>query len=439
MTPAEQGGYADSIMKHRIKYRNNRVRDDGEDISMNATTPAHRSERAAQVAGSMALAGQVRERCFAEVGDAIDVVVSCHAAHKGYLSGYFSIVHDLNPRYLSAVIATRDTVALVVSASDAGPALEDFGNPDRIFRYGFFCFEQVDGAGAGGYDLPGFPSFDAALLAALRDIAGDARTIGIDRSGDDRAWAVIAEGMTAHVLTDITAAIARTRRHKLPGEVERVRQATRLVEAGLVKVADQFAPGMTELDMAAIITAGMVAGGAVPRFVSVTSGPRSALADAYATARRVVPGDLIRIDAGCIYQGYASDMARTFVFGTPDAGQARCYAAIRAGIDYELAVIRDGLDVADLFNETVRVVRENGIPSYRRQHVGHGIGLGGGYDMPVLSPQTVDRIEAGMCLCVETPYYRIGWGGMMIEDTILVTREGYEPITTIPRDLICVG
>ncbi|WP_372023887.1 Xaa-Pro peptidase family protein [Tistrella mobilis] len=406
---------------------------------MNATMGAHRADRATQVAGSMSLAAEVRAKCFALVGDAVDVLVSCYAAHKGYLSGYFSIVHDLNPRYLSAVVATRDRVALVVSASDAGPALEETGDPAALFRYGFFCFEQVDGTGADGYDAAGFASFDEALLAALREVAGDARTIGIDRSGDDRAWTVIAQGMKTRFLTDITDAITRARRHKLPGEVARVRQATRLVETGLLDVARQFAPGMTEQDMAAIIAAGMVAGGAIPRFVSVTSGPRSALADAYATARRVAPGDLIRIDAGCIYQGYASDMARTFVFGEPDAEQARCYAAIRAGIDYELEVIREGVDVAGLFDETVRVVRENGIPSYRRQHVGHGIGLGGGYDMPVLTPQTKDRLEAGMCLCVETPYYRIGWGGMMIEDTILVTREGHEPITTIPRDLIRLG
>ncbi len=386
------------------------------------------------------LAAQARQKCFQHCGEAVEVILSGHPAHKGYLSGYFSMLHDLNPRYQSAVIASRDIAVLVVGAADAGGALEALGDPSRIFRYGFFCFEHVAGSGAEGYDIAGFESFEAAVLAALREVAGEAaRTIGVDRTGGDQLWTLVTQHLDHRLAVDISADIMRARRTKLPGEIHRLSVATQLVERGLLKVGNQLAPGMSERDMAAIISTEMILGSAIPRLVSVTSGPRSALADAHPSDRRVQRGDLVRIDAGCVFQGYTSDMARTYVLGEPDEEQAQCYRAIRAGIEYELHTIRAGIRVDQFFQETVRAVRENGIPTYRRQHVGHGIGLAGGYDFPVLNPATTDLLEAGMTLCVETPYYRIGWGGMMIEDTILVTETGHEPITTIPRDLIRVG
>jgi Xaa-Pro aminopeptidase len=59
----------------------------------------------------------------------------------------------------------------------------------------------------------------------------------------------------------------------------------------------------------------------------------------------------------------------------------------------------------------------------------------GGYEQPIVVENSDLKMEKDMCFCLETPYYQLGWGGMMVEDTILVTAEGYEPITTIPRKL----
>ena len=388
---------------------------------------------------SLQLAARAREKVFREAGEDVGVILSSNAANKGYLSGYFSVLHDLNPRYRCAVLAQRQRASLVVGAADAGPALETLGDEGLLFRYGVFFFESEPGIGPSGYDRPGASSFEEAFAAAAAAIVNGREVVGVDRSNDDLLWDLSRQRFGEARVKDVTDAIARARKIKFPGEIERLTVATRLVEAGLAAVASQARVGMTEWEIAAMMTAAMNKGGGVPRLVSVTSGPRSALADCYPSHRRVDAGDLLRIDAGCVVEGYTSDMARTFVFGEPDGRQAAAYRAIHVGLEEELNHVRAGLGVADLFEETVKVVRQNGIPTYQRQHVGHGLGLAGGYDFPVIAPATRGVFETGMCLCLETPYYVLGWGGMMIEDTIIVTDDGYEPITTTSRDLICMG
>jgi Xaa-Pro dipeptidase len=385
----------------------------------------------------LALAAARRQKLFALLGDDVGAVVSCTNTNKGYLSGYHSMTHDIVPEYLSAVVATRDKAVLVTSASDAGPAYELLDDPDLIFRYGTFYFEASEAAGPLEFDLPGFPDFFAALGHALATVAPPNQRVGVDRSRGAMLDPIVAEICGASSAVDVTEAILRARRIKLPGEVELIRHATQLVEAGIEAILAGGRAGMTEFDFAALVTEKMVAGGGVPRLVSVTSGPRSALADAYPTFRKIAAGELIRLDASCFVGGFSSDMARTFVIGEPTKLSDTRYKAIAAGLEEELSRVRAGALVRDVFDGAVQTVRQQGIPSYRRHHCGHGLGLGG-YEHPIIAENSDATLETGMCLCLETPYYQLGWGGMMVEDTILVTEHGYEPITTIPRKLFLI-
>ena len=75
----------------------------------------------------------------------------------------------------------------------------------------------------------------------------------------------------------------------------------------------------------------------------------------------------------------------------------------------------------------METVRREGLPHYRRNHVGHGIGLDG-YDVPNLTPESREVLEEGMVLSVETPYYELGFAGLQVEDTVRVTRDGVESL-----------
>lgn len=383
----------------------------------------------------LALAAERRARFFSQTAVGADVVVAFQPANRGYLTGYFSMAQDIVPGYRAAVVATASKVVLVTGAADAGPALEWVDGPDAIFRYGTFYFEVA----AGQPDLytgrPTYPDFDAALVAAVDGVSRPGDTIGLDlASMTDPMTAPLLERLHPHQTVSSFSALAQARCIKLPGEMERIRHATKLVELGLETVRTTLRPGMTEAEIAAIITCEMAAGGARPYLVSVTSGPRSALADAYPTRREIARGELLRIDAGCVVDGFCSDMARTFVIGEPDALIARRHDAIVRGLHRELELVRAGMCADHLFRETIETVRRHGIPNYRRHHCGHGLGIGG-YEMPIIAAGVETPLQEGMCLCVETPFYELGWGGMMIEDTIRVTETGYEPITKISQEL----
>ena len=258
--------------------------------------------------------------------------------------------------------------------------------------------------------------------------------VGIDRSVTGVVEKVAGDRFGAAALVRVGDEILKARRIKLPGEVEMIRHATKMVEAGIEAIVAEGRVGKTEYDFAALVSEKMAKGGAVPRLVSVTSGPRSALADAYPTDRVIEAGDLVRLDASCFVGSFSSDMARTFVMGEPSALIAKLYRAIELGLEEELNAVKGGARVGDVYAAAVDTVRKEGIPSYRRHHYGHGLGIGG-YEQPIVVENSELHMEPGMCFCLETPYYQLGWGGMMVEDTILVTEGGYEPITTIPRKL----
>ena len=381
------------------------------------------------------LAATQRTRLFGRLNRKVDVVLSLDNRTKAWLTGYASMMHDVAPEARSAVVAGRDVLALVTTAADAGPALEALGPAAAIYRYGTFYFTLPPGAGPSPLTAPAHTSFEAALLAALNDALNDTGRVGVERSADGVLWALCQEKLGAERVVDITADIQALRAVKTEGEIGLIAAAARLVEAGFAEVTRRLRPGMTEHDLAAIMTEQMVRGGGVPRFVSVTSAERSALADAYPTARVIQPGDTIRIDAGCTVCGYWSDLARSFVLGAPDARQVATYAALLRGLEAMLAAARPGIRASALYQIGVETVRKAGIPGYQRQHCGHGIGLRS-YDAPTIAPQDDTELQAGMCLCLETPYYLHGQDGMMVEDMIVITEDGYAPLNTLPRHLL---
>ncbi|WP_435656954.1 M24 family metallopeptidase [Brucella pituitosa] len=384
-----------------------------------------------------ALSRDLREKFFREAPQELALVISSDPLNKAYLSGYVSMTHDLAPAYRSAVLASSEEISLVVSAADAGPAHEFLTDASHLHRYGEFYFE-TDGDAFSEFRKDAHSGFHEALAEAIRARRPGDGLIGVDRSNDDTAWALCREILGERRVCDVTADLARARTTKTEGEVARLRRASELVEQGYQHVVEIARTGMTERELAAEVTRCIVAGGGVPRFVSVTSGVRSALADAYPTDQKISPGEILRIDAGCTVDGYWSDIGRTFVFGEPDARQRKTYGALHAGLEAELAAVRAGIEAGALFKIAVESVRSSGIPHYRRQHCGHGIGLRS-YDNPTIRPGETTTLLEGMCLCLETPYYEIGIDGMMVEDMIRVTATGYEPLTTISRELFVIS
>ncbi|MGE3159420.1 MAG: M24 family metallopeptidase, partial [Xanthobacteraceae bacterium] len=97
-------------------------------------------------------------------------------------------------------------------------------------------------------------------------------------------------------------------------------------------------------------------------------------------------------------------------------------------------IIKPGLKVSDLFKDIVATVQREGIPHFARSHVGHGIGVDG-YDPPNIAESSKDVLEENMVVCIETPYYELGFAGLQVEDMVRVTKDGAESLMTLPTAL----
>lgn len=379
------------------------------------------------------LAAELRSRFFARKPE-LEAVITSDPDHVGYLTGYRSMSSDMNRHYPIAAVATAEKAIVIVSAGDAPPASEVVGGD--LITYGrFFVMRDGDFTPS---DTSEERSFDGAIVRAVERLCGPRATVGVDWAGFSAPTTVQRELPNLRLVC-ATGSLRDCRRTKLPGEIEQLRRAARLLERGIKAAFAAAEVGVSERYIAARIASAVVEGGGVPRSLAVTSGPRSALVDAFATERELQPGDLLRLDLSCTFQGYWADMARTAVVGNPSPLQRRYFDAVSSGLAAQRENLRAGIEARQLFDVAVKATRGNGIPQYRRHHCGHGIGVTIN-EFPVLSPENTARLESGMVLCIETPLYAAGWGGMMTEDIVEVTQSGWNPVTELSRNLhVCTG
>ncbi|MFI0843713.1 M24 family metallopeptidase [Mesorhizobium sp. IMUNJ 23232] len=377
--------------------------------------------------GALARVHRLKVHDLLGIGGA--VVVASSPAAVVYCSGYRSMGYDTNPGLRMAVVFDRDDWILVGPSADAWAATEAGG--ERLRYYGYRDFFFADHDHGEFLEFRPFGSFDEAVQAALSAVAVGKRAVameGFETHAGLARLATIDPRVTA-------SAFRRARARKDPAEVQLLRQATRATEGALLQALAAASAGIAELDLASMISAEMIRAGVRPGFIVVTSGPRSAFADAHASSRRLAAGDLVRFDIGGTLNGYWSDIATTAVVGEPNADQRAVDVAIGAGQRTALSLVGPGVTTDAIFNATVEAVRAGGLPGYRRHHVGHGLGLEP-HEFPTLGPSDPVPLEPGMVVNVEPPYYRPGWGGLMYEATLLVTETGAEPLTTLEPELI---
>ncbi|OBI40460.1 hypothetical protein A5706_09290 [Mycobacterium sp. E796] len=345
-----------------------------------------------------------------------------------YASGFRSVAASVFSDAMIAALVSPTQLLVIVGAGERAAALDSGLTPDELISYGTFFFE-----GRLTTDIENHGDFSGAIAAALSRMTGPKSVLALESSV--RAT-IMAAGLTSQFV-DATEWLMGVRAIKLPAEQQLLRTAASIAERGIEAGIAALVPGRRENDIASVVAKTMAAHGASPRFVVVTSGERSALSDAFASDRAIGFGDLVRFDIGCVYDGYWSDIARTAVVGPPSPSQSSRYAALHAGVLAEFEQAKPGVTAAELFDIGVNTVRAHGLARYRRHHVGHAIGLSV-YERPIVAPNVGTVLQSGMVFCLETPYYELGWGGMMVEDTGVVTDNGFELFTTLDRELAVV-
>ncbi|HEY7474222.1 MAG TPA: Xaa-Pro peptidase family protein [Vicinamibacterales bacterium] len=225
-------------------------------------------------------------------------------------------------------------------------------------------------------------------------------------------------------------------------EIAALRRGGRALSAVARELPSWIRAGRSELDLARDIDAAIErAGFSAPAFPTiVASGPNSAQPHARPTARRLEAGDLVLLDFGGILDGYCVDLTRMAVPGQVDSRAASLFDAVRAAQAAAIANVRAGVPAAQVDAAARDVLDARGLGDAFLHGTGHGLGLEV-HEAPRISRAdsgTADVLEARMVCTIEPGAYLDGFGGVRLEDDVLVTAEGCEVLTDAPRDLLVV-
>jgi Xaa-Pro aminopeptidase len=219
------------------------------------------------------------------------------------------------------------------------------------------------------------------------------------------------------------------------GEIARIERSCDIADVAFAQIKQHLAEGATEAEFAAELEFEMRRRGAgAASFESiVASGPNGALPHAKPTDRVIVPGDLVVVDFGALFDGYHSDMTRTVCIGEPSAADAALLAAVAASQRAGLIAVVAGVTGGAVDEACRASLAEAGYAEAFTHSTGHGVGLDI-HEAPMLGAGSADVLPEGAVVTVEPGAYLVDHGGVRIEDTVVVTASGFRPLTKTTKD-----
>ena len=221
-------------------------------------------------------------------------------------------------------------------------------------------------------------------------------------------------------------------------EIACIRKACEIADAAFRDILNDIRPGIRELDVAARLEDCMRRlGSERPAFTTiVASGSRGSMPHGIASEKLIVSGEFVTMDYGAVYQGYHSDITRTICVGHADEKQHRIYEAVLEAQLEGLSHVKIGASGKAVDEAARSCLEKRGLAEYFGHGLGHSLGLEI-HEEPRLSPKsTCEHLQKNMLVTVEPGVYLPEWGGIRIEDTVLVTENGGEPLTASPKQLI---
>ena len=231
--------------------------------------------------------------------------------------------------------------------------------------------------------------------------------------------------------------IVNLRTLKDPDELETLERVAGIASQSLLNILSQVRPGALESEVAWALEVAMRNAGAEGKSFDfiVASGPRGALPHGKASDKRLAAGELVTIDFGALYRGYCSDETVTVCLGEPDSRQREVYETVRVAQELAIEAARPGMLFKELDATARDYIQSKGFGEYFGHGLGHGIGLDI-HEHPTASPRSTIVVREGMVFTVEPGIYIPGWGGVRIEDSVVMERDGCRRITKVPKKLM---
>lgn len=290
--------------------------------------------------------------------------------------------------------------------------IEDGGVWERLFRL-----------------LGGQPGLSAIGYEAHVLTAGGAQRLA-EGAANGRPWRF-------QPTTDIVESLRTVKSRE---EIDAIGAAGAVAARALAHAVPRVRAGQTENEIAALLEGALRALGSegYPFPTIVASGPRAALPHARTSPRVVAPGEFLLIDFGAVVDGYCSDVTRTFVLGEADGRHREVYDAVREAQAAALSGLRAGMTGRQGDALARDVLAARGLGDAFGHSLGHGVGLEV-HEAPRLARTVEDALPAGAVVTVEPGVYLEGWGGVRIEDDVVLEATGAVLLTEFPRELITLS
>lgn len=232
-----------------------------------------------------------------------------------------------------------------------------------------------------------------------------------------------------------TRLIHEVRAVKNRKELANIIKAQRISELVLKDVLKKIKTGITELETANFIKRSFIKYGAPILSFSpiVAFGKNTANIHHEPGKSKLKHGDTIMFDFGCTVNHYCSDMTRTYFWGTPSERQKKMYLSVLKAMDIALSKISKGEKNAGNVDNSARSYLAKKFKNNFKHGLGHGVGTVI-HEWPNFRPKSKDILPVGCVMTVEPGLYLKGFGGIRIEDMILITKSGYKNLTNIPKD-----
>jgi Xaa-Pro dipeptidase len=338
--------------------------------------------------------------------------------------------NDLNLVLLARGTRSSMYMRLLDTSSGTTLLIPRDGNP-LLFCYPVNYESTKDEAWVPVRKLESRASANEVIAEAANEHLKDGSRVGLNAGALNYETYISLSEKLKGELTDISSTIIPDVFYGLyPGEVKYQRTVSRLADIAVAAAREAMTPGVKEHEVAAEANYAMMRRGAEQQSFPtiVSSGERSAYCHGWPGDRELKEGDLVIVDLGPMKHGYAADETRTFLVGG-DGKKERMLEAMDRSVAAVLDRIKPGASCKDLDAISRDVLKEHGFPDYPHS-LGHPIS---GFVVPSLSKTSEHVLREGMIFTVEPGIYLPSYGGVRMEENIVITEDGFEQLTKSPR------
>jgi Xaa-Pro dipeptidase len=298
------------------------------------------------------------------------------------------------------------------------------------------------------YKLQVFPysenpsEWDDAFRKAAQALGLDGKRIGVEpRQLRLLEFRYVKAGAPEADYPDASEVLSSLRLRKDQTEVEAMRRAVKIAQDALEATIPLIKIGMTEKELSSELVVQLLRHGSEPEmpFAPIISGgPNAANPHASPSERKLQAGDLLVVDWGATYDGYISDLTRTFAVGEVEAEYKKIHEIVQEANAAGRAAGKPSVPCADVDKAARQVIEKAGYGEYFTHRTGHGIGMEG-HEEPYMRGDNMQLLEPGMAFTVEPGIYLPNRNGVRIEDNVVITESGADVLSDMPREIRVVG